>query len=158
MEKTARENWTESYLWLDRGCLSLGQVLAGRKGQLTDTALEHLLSGRLANNQLHLHLRVQHQPSNIHTKLSIPRADPVIPTKLLHLPTCSDCWKMLLNDATNQHDKQLIKKHCKWKEQHITGHFRDDLTGHMTQPTVSQHWRMMVSQPRQEPIPPGSAH
>jgi len=30
--------------------------------------------------------------------------------------------------------------------------------GQMTQPTVSQHWRTMVSQPRQEPIPPDSAH
>jgi len=28
----------------------------------------------------------------------------------------------------------------------------------MTQPTVSQHWRMMVSQPCQGPITPGSAH
>jgi len=24
---------------------------------------------------------------------------------------------------------------------HIIGHFGDDFTGHMTQPTVSQHWR-----------------
>jgi len=31
-------------------------------------------------------------------------------------------------------------------------------TGQMTQPTVSQHWRTMVSQPRQGPILPGSAH
>jgi len=31
--------------------------------------------------------------------------------------------------------------------------------GHMmTQPTMSQHWRTMVSQPCQGPIPPGSAH
>jgi len=29
----------------------------------------------------------------------------------------------------------------------IIGHFGDDFTGHMTQPTVSQHWRTMVSQP-----------
>ena len=43
--------------------------------------------------------------------------------------------------------------------QYIIGHFGDDFTGQMTQPTVSQHWRMMVSQPsRQGPITPGSAH
>jgi len=28
----------------------------------------------------------------------------------------------------------------------------------MTQPTVSRHWRTMVSQPAQGPIPSGSAH
>jgi len=28
----------------------------------------------------------------------------------------------------------------------------------MTQPTASYHWRTMVSQPRQGPIPPSSAH
>jgi len=28
----------------------------------------------------------------------------------------------------------------------------------MTQPTVSQHWKTLVSQPGQGPIPPGSAH
>jgi len=28
----------------------------------------------------------------------------------------------------------------------------------MVQPTVSQHWRTVVSQPRQRPIPPGSAY
>jgi len=28
----------------------------------------------------------------------------------------------------------------------------------MTQPTVSQHWRTMVSQPSQGPIPPSSAY
>jgi len=28
--------------------------------------------------------------------------------------------------------------------------------GQMTQPTVSHHWRTMVSQPRQGSIPPGS--
>ena len=36
--------------------------------------------------------------------------------------------------------------------------FRGRFTGRMTQPTVSQHWRTMVSQPRQGPIAPGSAH
>ena len=36
--------------------------------------------------------------------------------------------------------------------------FGDDFTGQMTQRTVSQHWRTMVSQPGQGPIPPGSAH
>jgi len=30
--------------------------------------------------------------------------------------------------------------------------------GQMTQPRTSQHWRTMVSQPGQGPIPPGSAH
>jgi len=30
--------------------------------------------------------------------------------------------------------------------------------GHMTQSTVSKHWRTMVSQPCQGPIPPGPAH
>jgi len=40
------------------------------------------------------------------------------------------------------------------------GHFRDDFTGHMTQPIASQHWRTMVSQPGQPghgPLPPGPA-
>jgi len=32
---------------------------------------------------------------------------------------------------------------------HIIGHFRDDFMGQMTQPSVSQHWRMMVNQPGQ---------
>jgi len=30
--------------------------------------------------------------------------------------------------------------------------------GQMTQLTVSQHWRTMVSQPRRGPMSPGSAH
>jgi len=30
--------------------------------------------------------------------------------------------------------------------------------GRMAQPTLSQHWRTVVSQPRQGPIPLGSAH
>jgi len=40
----------------------------------------------------------------------------------------------------------------------IIGYFGDDFMGQMTQPTVSQHWRTMVSQPSHGPIPPGSAH
>jgi len=35
---------------------------------------------------------------------------------------------------------------------HIIGHFGDDFMGQMTQPTVSQHWRLTVSQPGQGPI------
>jgi len=41
---------------------------------------------------------------------------------------------------------------------HIIGNFGDEFTGQMTQPTMSQHWRTMVSQPRRGPIPAGSAH
>jgi len=35
--------------------------------------------------------------------------------------------------------------------------FGDDFTGQITQPTVSKHWRTMVSQPCRGPIPPSSA-
>jgi len=41
---------------------------------------------------------------------------------------------------------------------HIIGHFGDDFTGQMTQPTASYHWRTMVSQPHRWPVPSGSAH
>jgi len=40
--------------------------------------------------------------------------------------------------------------------QHIIGHFGN--MGQMTQLAVSQHWRTMVSQPDQRPIPPGSVY
>ena len=40
----------------------------------------------------------------------------------------------------------------------IIGHFGDNFTGQMTQPTVSQHRKTMVSQPCQGLIIPGSAH
>ena len=41
---------------------------------------------------------------------------------------------------------------------HIIGHFGDDFMGQVTQPTVSQHWRTVVSQPGQAPIQRGWAH
>jgi len=37
-------------------------------------------------------------------------------------------------------------------------HIGDNFTGQMNQATVSWHWRTMVSQPGQGPIPKGPAH
>jgi len=61
---------------------------------------------------------------------------------------------MLQMDMTQGHLQQGSTSHST----HYIGHFRDDFTGHMTQPIVSQHWRTIVSRPAHVLISPDSAH